>query len=227
MRVGRAIESEATDCRGRPQSSRLAVVLFPLPVMSPHARSSTQTLLRAVAAGDLGAREVLYARLRAPLARWARGRLPDDARDLLDTDDLVQTAFSSSLQHVEGFEEREGEGFLRYLRRSVSNRITDEVRRIRRRPRRTDLPEHVSDPAPSPIDRLLSQEEQECYDRALASLSPSDQDLVIARVEWHMPFRDIAIHTGRPSAAAARVAFNRALERLASKIASLQRHGRC
>lgn len=226
MQAGEAIDDGRADCRRRTSSCRLGVVPIPLSAMPSHDQSSTQTLLRAAAAGDLDAREVLYARLRTPLARWARGRLPDDARELLDTDDLVQAAFVSSLQHVEGFQERETEGFLRYLRTSVRNRITDEVRRIRRRPRRAGMPDDLEDVAQSPIDRILSREEQECYDRALASLSPADQDLVIARVEWHMPFRDVAIHTGRPSAAAARVAFRRALERLASEIAKMERDGR-
>lgn len=42
----------------------------------------------------------------APLRRWAHGRLPAGARDLLATDDLVQETLLRTLKHIEGFEPR-------------------------------------------------------------------------------------------------------------------------
>ena len=51
---------------------------------------STFHLLDRARAGDQEALERLFERHVKPLQRWARGRLPRWARDLADTDDLVQ-----------------------------------------------------------------------------------------------------------------------------------------
>ena len=51
---------------------------------------STFDLIERVRQGDQEALERLFARHLTPLQRWASGRLPRWARDLADTDDLVQ-----------------------------------------------------------------------------------------------------------------------------------------
>jgi hypothetical protein len=51
---------------------------------------TTFHLIERARAGDQEALERLFARHLKPLQRWARGRLPKWARDLADTDDLVQ-----------------------------------------------------------------------------------------------------------------------------------------
>jgi len=51
---------------------------------------STTSLLEKIRHGDSQARERLIARYRPLLLRWAHRRLPDYARQLCDTDDLVQ-----------------------------------------------------------------------------------------------------------------------------------------
>jgi DNA-directed RNA polymerase specialized sigma24 family protein len=51
---------------------------------------STFHLIERARAGDQEAIERLFARHLKPLQRWASGRLPKWARDLADTDDLVQ-----------------------------------------------------------------------------------------------------------------------------------------
>src|SRR4030095_4666226 len=50
----------------------------------------TQQLLREAQQGRRDALEELLARYRPRLERWATGRLPHNARSLLDTGDLVQ-----------------------------------------------------------------------------------------------------------------------------------------
>lgn len=55
---------------------------------------STAELLDLVRRGDPGARERLASRYLQVLHRLAHGRLPSRARDLLDTDDLVQVPWS-------------------------------------------------------------------------------------------------------------------------------------
>src|SRR5262245_24680381 len=51
---------------------------------------STLDLLARMKAGDRQALEQIFERCLPPLRRWARGRLPRYARDLLETEDLVQ-----------------------------------------------------------------------------------------------------------------------------------------
>jgi DNA-directed RNA polymerase specialized sigma24 family protein len=51
---------------------------------------STVVLLEKAKAGDREALDSLFARYLPPLRRWACGRLPAGARDLLDTHDVVQ-----------------------------------------------------------------------------------------------------------------------------------------
>src|SRR5262245_3023595 len=78
---------------------------------------STAARIQRVKSGDAGARDLLLCRFLVPMRRWAHGRLPGRARDLLDTDDLVQDTLLRTLNHL-GSLPLEGEGsFLAYLRR--------------------------------------------------------------------------------------------------------------
>src|SRR5918999_4728567 len=100
---------------------------------------STFHLIERARAGDQQALERLFARHLKPLQRWARGRLPKFARDLADTDDLVQDTLLQTFKRIEGFEPR-GVGALHaYLRQAVLNRIRDELRRKGRQPEATEL----------------------------------------------------------------------------------------
>ena len=67
---------------------------------------STATLLSLMRDGDGAARERLVARYLPLLRRWAHGRLPGYARDLNDTNDLVQITLMSALRNLEQFESR-------------------------------------------------------------------------------------------------------------------------
>ena len=81
------------------------------------------------------------ARHVGPLRRWVSGRLPRWARDLADTDDLVQDTLLRTFKKMEGFEAR-GVGALQaYLRQAVMNRLRDELRRKGRAPAMVDLDE--------------------------------------------------------------------------------------
>jgi DNA-directed RNA polymerase specialized sigma24 family protein len=53
------------------------------------------------------------------------------------------------------------------------------------------------------------------YEAALAELSEQDRSMVVGRVEFGLPWRDIAELGGKPSEDAARMAVSRALVRLA------------
>ncbi len=100
----------------------------PTPSSGARPPDSTTTLLERARAGDHAAIDALFARCVPPLVRWARGRLPRWARDLADTQDVVQEAVLQTFKHLETFDAR-GEGALQaYLRQAVMNRIRDHIR---------------------------------------------------------------------------------------------------
>ncbi len=56
------------------------------------------------------------------------------------------------------------------------------------------------------------------YEAALQRLRESDRELIVARVELGLDYREIAELLGRPSVGAVRVAISRALLRLATEM---------
>lgn len=188
----------------------------PLPPDQPP--DTTASLLERARAGDRAAIEVLFARLVPPLRRWARGRLPQRARDLADTHDVVQEAVMQTFKNIETFEAR-GEGALQaYLRQAVMNRIRDHIRRVDRRPTATVLDSQQEDDSPSPLDEAVGQQAVARYEAALARLSDADRELVIASVELSYTAEQLAEATGRASPDAARKAARRALLKLAEEM---------
>jgi RNA polymerase sigma-70 factor (ECF subfamily) len=179
---------------------------------------ATIRLLERARAGDDAALEALFARYLSPLRRWASGRLPRWAREMSDTQDLVQETLLQTFRKLEGFESR-GEGALyAYLRQALMNRVRDELRRFDRRGPRSALDPDARDGAPSPLDRAIGAQNVERYERALAALRVSDRELLIARLELGCSYEEIAETLGKPSAAAARKAAQRALVRLAEEL---------
>ena len=176
---------------------------------------STLSLLTRAREGDRSALDELFARYLPSLRRWARGRLPAWARDLADTQDLVQDTLLETFKHVDGFEHR-GRGALQaYLRQSILNRIRNELKRVGRRPAAAELDPELADSNQSPLETAIGAEAIARYDAAIARLSEDDRELVVARLELDLSYADVADATGRPSANAARMAVARALVRLA------------
>lgn len=181
--------------------------------------ASTVELLDRARQGDQAALDRLFARHAAPLRRWASGRLPRWARDLTDTDDLVQEALLQTFRRIDQFEPRGTGALFGYLRQIVLNRIRDELRRKERQPAQKGLDGSEVTDAMSPLEHAIGREMSERYERALARLSAQDQELIIARVEMGCEYEELAESLGKPTADAARKAARRALVRLAEEIA--------
>jgi RNA polymerase sigma factor (sigma-70 family) len=188
------------------------------PTTAPLDPETTVELLNRVKAGDDEARERLVARCMPPLRRWARGRLPTYARDMLDTEDLVQDSVIAALRRIEGFEARREGALQAYLRQAVANRIKDVIRYKRRRPIQTELPEDAADHGESPLDQVIGLENTERYEAAMLRLKEADREAIIARVELRYSYQELAVALGKPSPDAARVAVARAVYRLAREI---------
>jgi RNA polymerase sigma-70 factor (ECF subfamily) len=181
-----------------------------------HEVESTRKLLDDAKSGNDQAIELLYKRYLPPLQRWARGRLPRWARDLADTDDLVQDTLLRTLHRLDDFEYLRTGAFLSYLRQGVMNRVRDEIRRVGRRPPPTDTASELLGDDPSPVEELIGKETLERYEGALAELKPADREAAIARIELGLDYAQIAELLDKPSPDAARMAVSRALVRLAS-----------
>ena len=182
--------------------------------------SSVHLLARA-RAGDRTALDRLMARYLPRLRRWASGRLPRWARDVADTQDLVQETLLQSFKHLDKFEVR-GDGALQaYLRQSVMNRIRDEFRRAGRRPALEPLDSQAPDEAASPLEQAIGRQAVERYESALERLRPGDREAIIARIELGFSHEELAVLLGKPSANAARMAVERALVRLAAEMQAI------
>ena len=83
-------------------------------------------LLARAREGDQKALEEVFARAILLLPRWASGRLPRWARDLVDTDDLVQDTVVNTLKRIDVFEYRADAALQAYLRQAVMNRIRND-----------------------------------------------------------------------------------------------------
>jgi RNA polymerase sigma factor (sigma-70 family) len=179
---------------------------------------SSFELLERVRSGDKEALDQLLRRYLPSLTRWAGGRLPRWARDLSDTQDLVQDTLIHALKHLETFQYQHEGALQAYLRQAVMNRIRDELRRAHRRPPPTELEEAMPSPTASPLEDAIGQEAFDRYEAALAQLRAEEREAIIARVELRQSFQEVALALGKPSPDAARVAVNRALVHLAEKM---------
>ncbi|HKQ56464.1 MAG TPA: sigma-70 family RNA polymerase sigma factor [Candidatus Eisenbacteria bacterium] len=176
-------------------------------------------LVRRAQAGDRRALDQLFQRYLPILRRWATGRLPRWARDLVDTDDMIQDALIRTFNNLEGFVPRHDGAFGAYVRQALLNRIRDEVRKAQARPLRADLSsQHAADGA-SPLEEAIGKDQLERYERALARLQPAEREAVLARIEMGLSYQQIATAGDRPSAEAARKAVSRALLKLATELA--------
>jgi RNA polymerase sigma-70 factor (ECF subfamily) len=160
--------------------------------MSALSDKSTGFLLDLARSGSGEAQDTLFERYLRRLQKWARGRLPSQARSLIDTDDLVQETLLNVLRHVGSFEQRHAGAFQGYLRRSVVNKIHDHLRRLGRSPETsTDLVKIPTMDA-SPLELAIGTETLERYERALSKLRSEERFLVIARVELGFDYKEIA-----------------------------------
>jgi RNA polymerase sigma-70 factor (ECF subfamily) len=176
-------------------------------------------LLERARTGDQSAIEQLFQRAVPALRRWASGRLPVQARDLVETQDLVQDTLLRTFQRLETFECR-GEGALQaYLRQALLNRIRDEVRRARRRAPHDDLDHALADRGPSPLEIVIGVSAVERYEKALLMLQPVDREAIVMRLELRCSFEELAVALNKPSVGAARKTLERALVRLAQAMA--------
>ena len=174
--------------------------------------------MTAARAGDAEALDRLFARYVPSLQGWARGRLPNWARDISDTHDLVQETVLQVFKKLEGFEYRGKGALLAYLRQALMNRIRNAIRAARTRPAGEAIDSAVEDRGTSPVDAAIGAQALEQYEEALGRLRPDEREFIVARVELGMTYAEIAEALSRPSTDAARMGVVRALVRLSEEM---------
>ena len=181
---------------------------------------STATLLVKVHAGDKVARERLCETYLPLLTRWAHGRLPQYARDLAETDDLVQMSLIKALDSLGSFTPRHEGAFLAYLRKILLNNIRMEIRKFSRQSVKTKIIHgiEIKDSESSLMEQAIGAELLEKYEKALTLMSKESREAVILRVEFGFSYPEIAQAMNRPSANAARMTVSRALLDLSEKM---------
>jgi RNA polymerase sigma factor (sigma-70 family) len=185
---------------------------------APFDPESTFSLIERARDGDEQALERLFARHLEPLRRWASGRLPKWARDLADTDDLVQDTLLKTFKRIESFEPRRVGALQAYLRTAVLNRLRDELRRKGRASESANLESIEVETADSPLEAAIGREKVEAYETALDRLKPEEREAIIARIELGYSYQELAVMLEKPSADAARKTSERALVRLAEEM---------
>ena len=182
------------------------------------AGETTRSLLDRAQTGDERALEEILARYLPRLMRWATGRLPRAARDIVDTDDLVQDSLIKVVRTLGSIRDRNPGTFPAYLRKAVLYRLYDETRRAARQPGATRLNGNEPDPSPSPLDDSIGRELASRYEAALLRLNDDDRAVLFLRIEMRMNYREMADALEKASADAARMATNRAVVRLATEM---------
>ena len=179
---------------------------------------STVYLLERARQGDDEALNRLFARHAGPLRRWARGRLPRWARDLADTDDLVQDTLLRTFKRVGEFVPG-GTGALQgYLRQAVMNRLRDEIRKKGRAPETVDIDELNLVGGSSPLEEAIGREAVERYERAMERLNPGEREAIVLRIEMGYSYAELAEALGKPTPDAARKTAQRAVVTLAREM---------
>jgi RNA polymerase sigma-70 factor (ECF subfamily) len=188
------------------------------PADAPDAPDETAGLLERARAGDRRALDDLFDRHTPILRRWAARRLPQWARQAMDTVDLVQETMLGLFRNLDSFEPR-GEGALQaYLRQGLINRVRNQVRNANVRPEFVSLDPQAADDITSPLEAAIGRQSLAAYEAALERLSPDVRAAVVSRVELGLSYAEIATVLDMRSPDAARMAVARALVKVAEEM---------
>jgi RNA polymerase sigma factor (sigma-70 family) len=182
---------------------------------------SSVMLLRRAQAGDQSALETLLVRYRPRLRRWAHRRLPRWARDLADTDDLVQDTLIKAVRNLDHFVTESKDGFQNYLRLAIGNAIRDEMRKAGRRPTTTELDPSLRSDMPSPLEHAVGRTRLARYEVALARLTSEEREAVVARLEFGFTHSELAAALGKRTPDAARKLCQKAIAQLLAVMATI------
>ena len=150
-----------------------------------------QDLARRASSGDRRAFAELYDLHVEAVYRYAFYRVRTDA----EAEDVTSEVFQRALVAMPRYEPRRP--FLAFLYTIARNIVTDRLRRQRPEASFEDAIAHASD-APGPEDRAAAMDDARHLRRAIARLTPLQQEVVILRFLGDRSIKEIAQITGKP-----------------------------
>jgi len=130
-------------------------------------------------------------------------------------EDLTSETFMKALAHIQGYRYT-GQPFAAWLYRIAANAVTDHFR-SRRVTTSLDEGLQLPDRGTSPEEAALRLDDQQAVARAIQSLSPDQQDVILLRYSSDMKLRDIGQVIGKTEGAVKALMF-RALNSLKGKL---------
>ncbi|MBI2387690.1 MAG: sigma-70 family RNA polymerase sigma factor [Elusimicrobia bacterium] len=189
---------------------------------------SSLILIRQAKAGDAEALNALFDRYSARVLQIVRLRLGPSLRAKLESQDIVQDAFTRAVNGFDHFELRHEGAFIHWLGELVRNAINDRYDQFRAQKRdmrqenpieaneRTDSSRDFSLPGddPTPSRVLENREDVLRLSAAMDKLSQDARDVIVFRDLEELSFAEIGRLTGR-SEDAARMYYSRSKAQLA------------
>ncbi len=181
----------------------------------PMEMPEVEKLVAAARAGDREARGSLAERFGDRLRIWIQYRLGRRLGRLVNAEDLLQETFIQAFRAIGRLEWRGEARFLVWLKTIAEHAIQDEVKRLKSKKRNPDrevrLREGAADfsIAPGALAALLGrraataskalrrEERFERLERALRTLSPEDQQVILLASVRGRPIREVAEQMGR------------------------------
>lgn len=187
-------------------------------------------LVRRAKAGDREALERLVQRYYPRVWNIVRLRLGPKLRERVDSQDILQETFIQAVLSFDHFEMRDEASLIKWLATLAERQINAAAdyhgaqKRDRRREvalpavqpsaNTTRLQFDVSATVSGPLDKIAASEEMHVVEECIRALPEEYRELIEWRDYANAGWEEIARHTKRPSAAAARVMHARAMVEL-------------
>ncbi|MEM8712696.1 MAG: sigma-70 family RNA polymerase sigma factor [Planctomycetota bacterium] len=192
---------------------------------------SFEESLAAAQAGDQQAMNDLFGAFYPRVRQIVHRSLATDLRQgrgwlasRFSTGDVVQEVFWSVLGDLKAFGGKSERAFVGFLAMVIRNRIIDAIRYHeaerrdgRRRGENLDEALHSSEEA-TPLEAVVSLEQSERYQEALAEFPEREQLLLRARLEDTATFEELAVQLGYSHESSARRAYYAAMARLTIRL---------
>src|SRR5260370_35868595 len=141
--------------------------------------------LEAAREGNPEALEWARKRYLGGARRWVRARLPKHLHHTLDIEPCIADAFTQALEHLDSLETSEG-AFQLNLRNNLQTRI-----RALRSDQFGDETVTVEE-IQSPLEGVIGRESCREYESALKSVSNSDREAIVGRIEFAFIYRELS-----------------------------------
>ena len=181
-----------------------------------------EEVVTRVQAGQVELFEIIFDRHYGRIERYVRGLgVPDS-----DMEDVVADTFTRAFARVRSFDRANGTRYLSYLYAIARNLCTDRFRERMRAPEATFIEDDEVAELPdlreegSPLAALLKREQLDRIRAALATLAPSDQEIIALSYERDLSCKEIMEVMQKPSVTAVTTHLYKAMKKLRARVLS-------